>query len=87
MARCKIPPRGFPERLAQAIYDSGLNCCQISDRTGHKIERKSIYNWRVGNTVPNATQLMYLCKVLNVSADWLLGISNKKEIKRGNTKT
>lgn len=44
MARCKIPPQGFPERLTQAIYDSGLNCCQISDRTGHKIERKAIYS-------------------------------------------
>lgn len=22
MTRCKIPPRGFPERLAQAIYDN-----------------------------------------------------------------
>ena len=87
MARCKIPPRGFPERLAQAIYDSGLNCCQICDRTGHKIERKSIYSWRSGDTTPNATHLMYLCTVLNVSADWLLGISDKKELKHGNTKT
>ena len=87
MARCKIPPRGFPERLAQAIYDSGLNCCQICDRTGHKIERKSIYSWRSGDTTPNATHLMYLCTVLNVSADWLLGISNKKELKHGKAKT
>lgn len=30
---------------------------------------------------------MYLCAVLNVSADWLLGISDKKELKHGNTKT
>ena len=81
MARCKIPPRGFPERLAQAIYDSGLNCCQISDRTGHKIERKSIYSWRFGDTTPNATQLMYLCAVLNVSSGLAAGNIGQKGAK------
>ena len=87
MARCKNPPRGFPDRLAKAIYDSGISCVEICRRSGGRMERKSIYSWRFGDTTPNATQLMYLCTVVNVSADWLLGISDEKELKHGSSKT
>lgn len=37
----------------------------------------TISNYRYGVSLPNAYSLSMLCPVLGVSADWLLGLSDK----------
>lgn len=61
---------GFPDRLAEAIKTSGLTCAQISKIVGRN--RKMIYDYKNGHHSPDAVVLAKLCKLLNVSADWLL---------------
>ena len=61
---------GFSERLRQAIFDSGMNCVEISRNIDR--ERKSIYGYMHGDVQPDAYTIAKLCVVLNVSADYLL---------------
>lgn len=61
---------GFSERLRQAIFDSGMNCVEISKHIDR--ERKSIYGYMRGDVQPDAYTIAKLCVVLNVSADYLL---------------
>ena len=61
---------GFPERFQQLIFDKDINCVQLAERIGY--ERKSIYSWKQGETCPNILALARICKLFNVSADYLL---------------
>lgn len=61
---------GFSDRLARAIYDSGLTCTEIANRVG--CERKSIYAYRDNESNPDVFTVASLCCVLGVSADYLL---------------
>ena len=75
---------GFWDRIEEAIADTGMSKNQIAEKMG--VERKSLYpkqsasgdlrSWHSG-------RLASFCKITGVSADWLLGISNKKYTKRG----
>lgn len=50
-----------------------------------KVSRQTISNWEVGETTPNAEQLVLLSKVLEVSVDFLLGNENSfRSSKKGN---
>ena len=72
---------GFWDRVEIAIADSGMSKKEISDKMG--VERKSLYpnhspsgsdrSWHSG-------RLAAFCKITGVSADWLLGLSNVKNI-------
>lgn len=62
--------KGFPERLNKAIGKADLSIYDICQRSG--IGRTTIYNWLNGISCPNIIYLAQLCKVLNVSADYLL---------------
>lgn len=70
--RRKVKVRGFTERLNDAIWKSDLDIKEISRRTG--ITRCNIWNYQNGIT-PKLDNLVALAVVLNVSTDWLLGIS------------
>lgn len=37
---------------------------------------QTVSNWEVGKTSPNAEMLRKICMTLNVSCDYILGISN-----------
>ena len=73
---------GFWDRVEAAIESSGLTKKEISDQMG--VERKALYctpsakgstrSWHSG-------RIADFCRITNVSADWLLGISNRKYIK------
>lgn len=73
--RPKVIIDGFPERLEQAIVDSKLNYAEICRRT--KITRSNLWAWRQGTKYPTFEQLVMICKALEVSSDWLLGIDKK----------
>lgn len=61
---------GFADRLNQAMYDKDMNATQLARLVG--VDRKTVYMWQWGDTMPNALILARICKVLSVSADYLL---------------
>ena len=63
-------PEGFPQRLKEAWFASGMTQKEVSERTG--FDRKSINQWMNGDHVPNILALARLCRLFHVSADHLL---------------
>ncbi len=72
MARKSYHVDGLRDRLEQAIFDSGMDLNEISQKSG--ISRGNIWNYRFDGVVPSCYSLMRLAKVLQVSTDWLLGL-------------
>lgn len=73
-----ITVEGLNEKLNIAIYESGLDLSEICKRA--KISRHMLWQYRFYSVTPGALALARLAVVLNVSADYLLGISDKKEL-------
>lgn len=69
----------FTERLRQSVFNTNKSINQVSRETGLATSQLSLYL----NTgmLPNTANLKRLCKYLNVSADWLLGLEDNHEIK------
>ena len=64
------------DRLKQSISERGITQRQLAalcDTTEVSVSR-----WVRGKRVPDAETLYRLCKALDVSADYLLGLSNEK---------
>lgn len=61
---------GFADRLVKAMYDNKVNNKQLAERIG--MERKAVSMWVNCYSIPNSLILARICKVLNVSADYLL---------------
>lgn len=73
MARHKSLIYGFWDRLDQACYDSNISKLELSKRIG--CDRKTLYEG--SGATPNPMYLARICVQLNVSADYLLGISEE----------
>ncbi len=63
-------PRGFADRLVQVMDLRDKNTSQLAKLT--RVDRKTIYCYRQGDTSPSAVILARMCEILDVSADWLL---------------
>lgn len=64
------PPEGFGERLREAIYKSGYSTTQLEKLCN--VNHSNISQYMSEEMAPTAWTLASLCKVLNVSADYLL---------------
>jgi len=64
--------RGFGERLREATADKGMYLSELADAVG--VGRWTVYHWADEKFFPNAIKLYQICRVLDVSADWLLGL-------------
>lgn len=64
------PPEGFGERLREAIYKSGYSTTRLERLT--TINHSNIISYMREDMAPSAWTLASLCKVLKVSADYLL---------------
>ena len=62
---------GFTERFNQAIWDSKMDISMISKQS--RVSRSVIWSYQNG-VLPKCDNLAKLAVVLNVSADYLLGI-------------
>lgn len=71
-------PESFMERLDRVVEKRGLSYKALS-RSG-AISYGMVSNWRCMGTTPTAYSLRRLCVALDVSADFLLGLSDKEEI-------
>ena len=66
----------FTTRLKKSINERGLTQRMLATLIG--TTEQSVSRWANGNRTPNADMLYRMCKALDVSADYLLGLSNEK---------
>lgn len=64
----------FSERIAEAIKSSGLSQKEIAEKLN--ISESNITNWKNSENLPSVEVLFNLCKLLNESADYLLGLDD-----------
>ncbi len=62
----------FRHRLRQAI--EGYNRKEICEAIG--MSMRALVAWLSGDNQPLASTVADLCRVLDISADWLLGLSD-----------
>lgn len=55
-----------------------LNLTQEDVARALNYTRQAIVHYEQGKTVPNADRIKSLCKLFNVSSDYLIGLSNKQ---------
>jgi len=65
----------FAERFSKALDRWGGSPAQLAAALG--IDRSVVSKWKQGSTAPRASRLIAMCVVLDVSADWLLGLSDQ----------
>lgn len=65
------------EKLLLERRRAKLNQTELAEKAG--VSRQWISSLESGRTDPSASVLARLAAVLNVSADWLLGLSDTKE--------
>lgn len=78
MAKPIVTVDGLTEKLEKAICDSPLTLTEICKRA--KISRHQLWEYRYYAVTPSALVLARLAVTLNISTDYLLGISNRREL-------
>lgn len=63
---------GLGKRLSKAIYNQGMTQAKLAQLTG--ISAPAINQYVHGDVYPRTNHLIAICKTLNISADWLLGL-------------
>lgn len=66
------------ERLRKVLKDKNMSQRDLADLTD--IDENSISRYITKGRKPSADGLILICKALNISADWLLGL--KEDVKR-----
>lgn len=72
--------KGFPvftDRLNQLLRESGKPAIKFADDLG--VSRQSLGYWLKGERVPDLVPFKGICERCNVSADWLLGLSDVRQ--------
>jgi len=69
------PVATFRERLETIMHWTGWRPSEFAAAIG--ADKASAYGWSKGATEPGAESIRKICASLGVSADWLLGLSNK----------
>ena len=67
----------FNEKLRQARKAKGITQEDLADEIGS--HPASVSNYETGRSMPSTLTLIDLCEVLDVSADWLLGLKDCEE--------
>ena len=62
----------FKERIVEALKFSGISQKQLAQMLG--ISESNITNRKKGENLPSVDILFKLCKIFDVSADYLLGL-------------
>ena len=72
-----VDPDIFITRLNRLMNELEISMGRISTDCGFC--RDLIGSYLRRETMPNARTLLYICNYLNISADWLLGLSDEKK--------
>lgn len=67
----------FPSRLGQIMSERKVSQETLASAIGVKRQTVSLY--KTGQSSPNAEHLIKIAEFFNVSADWLLGLTNDKQ--------
>ena len=67
----------FGSRLKELRERSGLKKSQCERKVGYS--KDTFWRWENGKTIPNGKALIDLATFFNVSIDYLLGLTDKKE--------
>lgn len=76
-AKCRTGSEEFAKRLAKLMADSGTTQKQLSDVVGMRPQTVSLY--LLGHNVPDINCVRNVANYFGVSADWLMGLSEKKQ--------
>lgn len=68
---------GLSDRLWVLVSSTGES--MNSTGKGIGVSRMALSTWLNDETEPRAHNIVQICKYFNVSADWLLGLSDKKK--------
>ena len=63
------------ERLKRWRYDHYVTQQQLADKIGYP--RNTVQSWETGKRLPGYEAIIALCRAMDVSADWLLGLSKE----------
>lgn len=66
--------KGFRERFNESLKNCGKSQTAVADTIG--VSKQCVSDYKSGKSVPSLETLFLLCKVLDVSADFLLGLSD-----------
>jgi transcriptional regulator with XRE-family HTH domain len=66
------------ERIREVILQTDESYADISRGLG--ITTVTLYQWLNRNVYPRVDLLLTFCQYFHVSADWILGLSEKKEV-------
>ena len=80
MPRKYTPDPALARRLRMAMACRNMTSADIMRRT--KLGNGQISNYLNGYQEPGATRLAQLARALDVSADFLLGLTDKLEVRR-----
>jgi transcriptional regulator with XRE-family HTH domain len=64
----------FQERFLVELKGSGLTQKQLAEKLN--IDNSNITKWKRGENIPSLEIFYQLCKILDVSADYLLGLTD-----------
>lgn len=64
----------FPTRLRQAMEEKGVTYQDLALAAG--VRRQAVGQWCLGNTAPDVISLEKITRLLGVSADYLIGLSD-----------
>ena len=64
----------FAERFKEVLKYSQLSQVQLADAL--KVNKATITNYKQGKIAPSLDTFFELCRLLDVSADYLLGLSD-----------
>ena len=67
----------FAQRLKELRKEKGLTQADLSSRMGYGYT--TIGNYEKGRNEPSLSDLMLICEVLDVSADYLVGLSDVRK--------
>ena len=65
---------GVSDRLTFAVKRSGMTVVELAEKTG--LLAQHIINMMHGNSTMHEFAMARICVVLNISADWLLGLTS-----------
>lgn len=70
----------FKRRLVQALTESGRARKDIAANCG--FAPGAFCNWLSGRNAPSALLLATFCAEINISLDWLCGLTDVKDLRR-----
>ncbi len=78
---CETEKDMFASRLREIMEERGINQSQLEKLikdSGDTLQRQTISLYMNGQSKPDTGRLTVLCRILNISSDWLLGLTDTR---------